>query len=83
MEKSQVIELAGIKYRVLNVLTFSSMLAVITLLLYLSYRVKYSLTALGEVSGLPAFVNSSLYFVSELGLLSGFYNYTDVAFQLG
>lgn len=69
MYEPNVVELARIKYRVLNLLPFSSMMSVSTLLLYLAYRAKSIVTAYNINADLSATFNSSLYFIAELGLL--------------
>lgn len=59
-------ELADIKYRVLHLLPFSSLLSISTLLVYFAFRLKCLITAHDDFWNL---LNSTLYFVAELGLL--------------
>ena len=69
MYEPNIVELAGIKYRVLSILPFSSLLSVSTLSIYLIYRIWYMITTFTDGGSLAIFLNSFLYFVAELGLL--------------
>lgn len=64
-----VVELADIKHRVLGILPLSSLLSASTLLLYFAYRLKTLVLTDKVVHDPSAVLNSSLYFVTELGLL--------------
>lgn len=68
MREPHAVELAGIKYRVLNLLPFSSLLSVSTLLAYFAARV-FQLAQLyrTRVDRLDV-VNSILYLITELGI---------------
>ncbi len=70
MHEPHIVELAGIKYRVLSILPFSSLLSVSTLILYLALRIKYTVVAYTADDSLSTVFNSLLYFVAESGLLS-------------
>ncbi len=59
-------ELADIKYRILHLLPFSSLLSISTLLLYFAFRLKSLLTTRNDAWNV---LNSALYFVAEWGLL--------------
>ena len=63
-----VVELAGIKHRLLTILPLSSLLSASTLLLYFAYRLKTLVLTDKTVHDPLAVLNSSLYFVTELGL---------------
>ena len=69
MYEPNIVELAGIKYRVLHLLPFSSLLSVSTMLLYLAFRVRCMLTTYHDGANFPVVFNSVLYFVAEIGLL--------------
>ena len=64
-----VSELKDIKNRVLNILPFSSLLSVSTLLLYFAYRLKTLVLSDKILDDPTSVLNSSLYFIAELGLL--------------
>ncbi len=68
MAHQDIIELARIKHRCLNILPFTSLLSMITLVVYLGYRVKYLLTSKPPTSDPYEHWNSWVYFVAELGL---------------
>ncbi len=70
MLEPHIVELAGIKYRILSILPFSSLLSVSALILYLAFRIKYTVVAYTANDSLSTVFNSLLYFVAELGLLS-------------
>ncbi|MDI1484920.1 MAG: hypothetical protein OHK93_000054 [Ramalina farinacea] len=63
-----VVELASIKHRLLTILPLSSLLSASTLLLYFAYRLKTLVLTDKIVNDPLAVLNSSLYFVTELGL---------------
>lgn len=70
MYEPHIVELKRIKYRVLRILPFSSLLSVFTLVLYLAYRAK-SIIAASAIDGYHAIaLNSTLYYIAELGLFS-------------
>ncbi len=59
-------ELADIKYRILHLLPFSSLLSISTLLIYFAFRLKCLITAHDDSWNV---LNSTLYFIAEWGLL--------------
>jgi len=59
-------ELADIKYRILHLLPFSSLLSISTFLIYSAFRLKCLLTTHDVLWNV---LNSALYFIAELGLL--------------
>ena len=69
MDERGIVELAKIKYRILDVLPFSSLLSVATFLLYLACRLKSLFLADRVVLESGDVINSALYFVAELGFL--------------
>ena len=69
MYEPNIVELATIKYRILSILPFSSLVSVATLISYLAFRVKYTIVAATANDSRSAILNSCLYFISELGLL--------------
>ena len=69
MYERGIVELADVKYRVLNILPFSSLISVSTLALYVAFRLKCLLSAYYAGKNPSDVVNSGLYFVAELGLL--------------
>ncbi len=69
MYEPNIVELAGIKYRVLHLLPFSSLLSVSTMLLYLAFRVRCMVTTYNHDANFPVVFISVLYFVAEIGLL--------------
>lgn len=68
MAHQDIIELARIKYRCLNILPFTSLLSMITLVVYLGYRVNYLLISKPPANDPYEHWNSWVYFVAELGL---------------
>lgn len=68
MYEPDIVELASIKYRVLHVLPFSSLLSVSTMLLYLAFRVRYMVSTYNGGANFPVMFNSVLYLVTEIGL---------------
>ena len=68
MAHQDIIELARIKHRCLNILPFTSLLSMITLVIYLGYRVKYLLVSKLPTDDPYQHWNSWVYFVAELGL---------------
>lgn len=69
MYQPNIVELSGIKYRVLHLLPFSSLLSVSTLLLYFAFRVRCMVTTYADGANFSAVFISVLYFVAEIGLL--------------
>ncbi len=68
MAHEDIIELARIKYRCLNLLPFTSLLSMVTLIVYLGYRVKYLLISKLPIDDPYEHWNSWVYFIAELGL---------------
>lgn len=73
MAHQDIVELARIKHRCLNILPFTSLLSMITLVVYLGYRVKYLLTSNPPTDDPYEHWNSWVYFVAELGLYCEWY----------
>lgn len=69
MYEPNVIELAAIKYRVLHILPFSSLLSIFTLVSYFAIRVLYMFRSYKNDDLRPDVWNSALYLVTEIGLL--------------
>ena len=68
MYDQDIVELARIKYRCLAVLPFSSLVSVVTLAVYLCFRVKYIIVASTRNADVQEVLNASLYFAAELGI---------------
>ena len=68
MAHQDIIELARIKHRCLNILPFTSLLSMITLIVYLGYRVKYLFISKLPTDDPYEHWNSWVYLVAELGL---------------
>ena len=66
--EEDIIELARIKHRCLNVLPITSFFSMITLVLYLGYRVKYLLISKLPTEDPYEHWNSWVYLVAEVGL---------------
>lgn len=62
------IELGQIKYRCLGMLPFTSFLSIVSLALYLGYRVKYVIASHLQTEDTYEQLNLWVYFVAELGL---------------
>lgn len=69
-------ELTDIKYRILHLLPFSSLLSISTFLLYGIFRLKYLVTSSNPNAESGDVFNSTLYFIAELGLLSQYIPYS-------
>ena len=67
MYEPNIVELVRIKYRVLSLLPFSSLISVSTLVLYLAFRVKCIVMFYAASECLTDVLNSVLYFIAELG----------------
>ena len=68
MAEPDIVELGRIKYRCLTILPFTSLLSVVSLGLYLGYRVKYLVASHSQTSDAYEQLNSWVYLVAELGL---------------
>lgn len=71
--EDDIIELARIKHRCLNVLPITSFFSMITLVAYLGYRVKYLLISKPPTDDPYEHWNSWVYLVAELGLFCEWY----------
>ena len=63
-----IVELARIKHRCLSILPITSFISMVTMAIYLAYRVKYLLTTPLMTDDPYKCLNSWVYFVAELGL---------------
>ena len=72
MREPNVVELASIKYRILNLLPISSFFATCTLLVYLATRLIYLVQVYNTNIDKLDVVNSILYLVTELGIFRRF-----------
>ncbi len=68
MYDSEIGELARIKYRCLAILPFSSLVSVVTLAIYLCFRIKCLVAAYTQTADFQEVLNASLYFAAELGI---------------
>ena len=68
MAHQDIIELARIKHRCLNILPFTSLLSMVTLVFYLGCRVKYLLISKLPTDDPYEHWNSWVYLIAELGL---------------
>lgn len=68
--QADVVELARIKYRCLTLLPLTSSLSIVTLALYLGLRLRYLIEAYCSTNNLSACLNSTIYFLAEIGLFS-------------
>ena len=68
MDEHGHVELARIKYRCLAVLPFTSLVSVVTLAVYLCFRVKCIVVAHTRKAEVQEVLNASLYFAAELGI---------------
>ena len=66
--EEDIIELARIKHRCLNALPITSFFSMITLVLYLGYRVKYLVISKLPTDDPYEHWNSWVYLIAELGL---------------
>lgn len=69
MYDADIRELARIKYRCLTILPFSSLLFILTLAIYLFFRVKYINSSYTQTADVAEILNAWLYFAAELGIL--------------